>query len=525
MGNSPTSEALTQLRRRRAGVVLPLFSIRTESGWGLGEIPDIPRLAAWAHQAGFSVIQLLPVNAVSGADPSPYAAVSAFALEPVYLALDDCEDFTAIGGRDALTPAARERLEHALRAPLVDWGSVRASKAEAIGLAFDHFLREEWQQRTRRAGELAEFVKANRAWLDDFGLFAVLHDEFQKSWLDWPTELRDRDPGALEGARQQHRDAILRVQWTQWQLDVQWRRAREGAGAVGVALMGDLPFMVGVDSADVWANRRLFRTDARVGTPPDEFSATGQDWGLPLYDWPAHTEDEFGWIERRAQRSGELFGLYRIDHVIGFYRTYFRTSDASEGGFSPAEEPDQLALGERVVRVMMRWAEVIAEDLGTVPPFLRPSLETLGVPGYRVLRWEKDEQGAYRDPATWPEVSVCTNATHDTDTTATWYDSLASDERQLLHTIPALAALEPDQPFDDAVRDLFLTALYDSPSRLVLVLLQDALGSRERINTPGTQEPVNWCYRMPMTVAELTADGDSARRLSELAEKTGRRGP
>jgi 4-alpha-glucanotransferase len=289
--------------------------------------------------------------------------------------------------------------------------------------------------------------------------------------------------------------------------------------------MGDLPFMVGVDSADVWAHRRLFRTDARVGTPPDEFSTTGQDWGLPLYDWPAHIEDGLGWIERRAQRSGELFGLYRIDHVIGFYRTYFRTADDTEGAFTPAEETEQLALGERVVRVMMRWAEVIAEDLGTVPPFLRPSLETLGVPGYRVLRWEKDEAQGYRDPATWPEVSVCTNATHDTDTTAAWYDALSVDDRQELQSIPALASLDPAQGFNDNVRDLVLTALYDSPSRLVLVLLQDALGSRERINTPGTRDAANWCYRMPMTVAELAANGDVARRLSELAARTGRHGP
>jgi len=524
MAKSPTSKSLTQLRRRRAGVVIPLFSIRTESGWGLGEVSDIPRFAAWAHAAGFSVLQLLPVNAVSGADPSPYAAASAFALEPLYLSLDDCEDFSAIGGRAALAPAARERLDQAVRSPLVDWPAIRAVKREAMSLAFDRFMREEWQKQRPRAAELAAFVEANRGWLDDYALFAVLHDQFEKSWLDWPAALRDRRPEALEAAREQNRDAVLFNEWTQWQLDRQWRQARDGAGAVGVAIMGDLPFMVGMDSADVWANRDLFRTDARVGTPPDAFSATGQDWGLPVYDWKAHMEGEFAWIEQRARRSGELFGIYRIDHVIGFYRTYFRSADGTTSGYTPADEPAQLALGEHVVRLMSRWAEVIAEDLGTVPPFLRPSLEQLAVPGYRVLRWEKEEDGSYRDPATWPEVSVCTNATHDTDTTAAWYDALSLEEREALRAMPALADLDPARAFDERVRDLFTKALYDSPSRLALVLLQDALGARDRINTPGTLEPANWRYRMPMTVAELAADRELTERLSEIATVAGRAG-
>ena len=176
------------------------------------------------------------------------------------------------------------------------------------------------------------------------------------------------------------------------------------------------------------------------------------------------------------------------------------------------------------MRVMTRWAEVVAEDLGTVPPFLRPSLEKLGVAGYRVLRWEKDGE-VYRSPSSWPESSVCTNATHDTDTTADWYDALSREDREKLREIPALAALDPDAPFDDKVRDLLLEALYDAPSRLVLVLLQDALGTRARINTPGTVDAANWGYRMEMSVDELAADRQAAERLSRLANESGRAVP
>jgi 4-alpha-glucanotransferase len=511
----------TQRRRRRAGVVLPLFSLRTQSGWGLGEIADIPRFARWAQAAGFSVLQLLPVNEVSGADPSPYAALSAFALDPVYLSLDACEDFKAAGGREALSPEQRARLDAAENAPLVDWGSVRALKREASALAFERFLRDEWRKQSERAEQLAAFMKSSRSWLDDYALFIVLHEKFGKSWLEWPRDVRDREPAAIARARDEHADALLRAKWLQWQLDLQWRQARREASGLGVELMGDLPFMVGVDSADVWSNRQLFRTDLRVGTPPDDFCDEGQDWGLPVYDWRVLEENGFTWIKARAMRAGELFSLYRVDHAIGFYRTYFRSSDGKSSGFTPADETAQLLLGERLMRLMTRWAEVIAEDLGTVPPFLRPSLEKLGVAGYRVLRWEKDPEG-YRDPASWPAVSVCTNATHDTDTTAEWYDSLSREDREQLRGIPALASLDPERGFDESVRDLFLHVLYDAPSTLVLVLFQDALGSRERINTPGTVDASNWAYRMPMTVAELSSDQQTTERLAQLARDAGR---
>jgi isoamylase len=510
-----------QRRRRRAGVVIPLFSIRSNSGWGLGEITDLPRFASWATRAGFSVVQVLPVNEVSGIDPSPYAALSAFALDPVYLSLDACEDFQSAGGRDALPAEMRARLERAASAQLVDWQSVRAVKRQASALAFERFFREEWQQKTARAAQLGAFMKNNRAWLDDYALFIVLHEKFEASWLNWPADLRDRNPGAIARVRDEHRDALLQAKWLQWQLDQQWRRARRDASAMGVDLMGDLPFMVGMDSADVWANRHLFRTDLHVGTAPDESSDTGQDWGLPVYDWAALAETDFAWMKARAMRAGELFGIYRIDHAIGFYRTYFRSADGKSSGFTPADEVAQLSLGERLMRLMTRWAEVIAEDLGAVPPFLRPSLEKLGVAGYRVLRWEKDAD-AYRNPAAWPAISVSTNATHDTDTTAAWYDALSPEEREQLRAIPSLATLDMEKPFDAHTRDIFLKLIYDAPSTLALVMFQDAMGTRERINTPGTVDPANWAYRMTMTIEELTDDRASTERLAQLARESGR---
>jgi isoamylase len=508
-------------RSRRAGVLIPLFSLKSEKGWGVGDIADLPRFAEWAAHAGLSMIQVLPVNEASGADPSPYAAVSAFALDPVFLCLETCEDFQAIGGLNALSPEQRQELEALRASPIVLWQRVRKLKREATHLAFLRFVRDEWKKKTARARDLTAFQVEHRAWLDDYALFSVIHQRLQKAWVSWPDGLRTRTPEAIASLRREFAEDLLERAWLQWQLDLQWRHARADAGRLGVSFMGDLPFTVASDSADVWANPKVFRPDLRVGTPPDAFSATGQDWGLPAYDWNNLRRSEFAWIRARAARSGALFSAYRVDHVIGLYRTFVRSSPESEGGFWPANESAQVSLGETVLRVMRTSAEVIAEDLGAVPPFLRPSLERLAVPGYRVLRWEKDGN-AFRDPAAWPKLSVATNATHDTDTTADWYENLPADERKALAKIPGMENLATRDRFDDFVRDQLLGLMYRAPSQLVISLFADLLGQRDRINVPGTLSEANWSYRMPMSIEELAQQGTTTERLLVLAKETGR---
>src|SRR4029079_3846701 len=204
------------------------------------------------------------------------------------------------------------------------------------------------------------------------------------------------------------------------------------------------------------------------------------------------------------------FGLYRVDHALGCYRTYARSVDGRTAGFSPPEEQDQIQRGEHLMRMMSRFGEVIAEDLGALPGYLRASLERIGVAGYRVLRWEREGENGqdFRDPASWPEISVATNATHDTDTTADWYDGLTPEERERLRRIPALAALDPSTPFGPAAPDALLRALYAAPSTLTLVPLEDLLGGRGRINDPGTAAG-NWTYRAPATIDELAADEET----------------
>jgi 4-alpha-glucanotransferase len=510
-------------------VLIPLFSVRTKAGWGLGEIPDVVAMARWASQAGIRVVQMLPVCAVSGGETSPYSASTAFAIDPIYLGLDACEDFVAAGGRPDLSTVDRQLLDDVAAAATVPWNRLRPLKERGMRMAFARFRGHEWRRRSKRARLLTQFREENHDWIEDYALFAVLHRQFDEHWQDWPAELADRRPAALARAAKEHAEEILFVLWQQWQLDEQWRAARAAAAALGVDLMGDLPFVVAEDSADVWKERTLFRLGLRVGAPPDALCAEGQDWGLPLFDWRAMERTNFEWMRRRAERNGQLFGLYRVDHVIGMYRTYYRSADGKKTGFSPSDEEAQIRLGETLLAIMDEYGEVIAEDLGMVPEFLRPSLSRLQLPGYRVLRWEKDDlwrdgrmQQFFRDPAKWPGISVATSGTHDTESQAAWYDGLPPEHRGYLARIPGLEQLDASRAFDDGVRDALLRVLYGSASDLCLVPLQDLLGTREQVNVPGSVNEHNWTYRMAIDVDALCADQATSERLVSLSAESGR---
>jgi 4-alpha-glucanotransferase len=517
---------------RRAGVTLPLFSLRGERDWGVGEIPDLGSFAPWARDAGLSVVQLLPVSEPSLGQSSPYAALTAFAIDPAFASLAEMEDFRTAGGEEALPSAARKALAKARAAKEVRWEQVRIAKEAALELAYRSFAERERSPGSARARQLAEFSRREGGWLGDYALFRALKQAHGGvSWTDWPSAVRDREPAALERAREKHRERVRYYEWLQWQLDRQWHAARAVSEKAGVTLMGDLPFMVATDSADVWARQGEFRIDASVGVPPDAFSADGQDWGLPVYRWSVMAKNGYAWMRDRARRAAELFGLYRVDHVVGLYRTYFRPLDGGERAFVPSEVGDQLALGEAVMTILKRGGgddagadHVIAEDLGVVPEFVRESLTALGVPGYRVLRWEKDGE-AYRDPRTFPALSVATTGTHDTDSLADWWETLPSVERTSLLALPDLAPLWAKAPvdFDDAVRDALLALAYHAGSDLVLVPFPDLFGLRDRINTPATVNDVNWTWRMPRSIALLRADRAAAKRLAGLARESRRR--
>jgi 4-alpha-glucanotransferase len=481
---------------RRSGLLIPLFSCPSTTSWGIGEIGDIAATTSWLAGAGQSVLQLLPLNAMARGQHSPYSALSALAVDPIYITMANVPEFQAIGGESSLDAGSLDALASVRASSRVDYTAVRLLKRTALGSAFGRFYEREWQRDSPRAVALRRFVHAEARWLDDYALFRALHArEGGRPWMEWPARLRDREPEALADARRELAADVLFYEYLQWTADTQWQDARRVAHANGVALSGDLPFMVDANSADVWVHQTSFRLDASIGVPPDAFSATGQDWGMPLYRWDEIAAGGFAWLRQRAARSAALFDAFRVDHLVGLYRTYARPLDGGAPFFTPAGQDEQVALGERVLGIMRdTGAGIIAEDLGLVPDFVRASLQRLGVPGFRVFRWERrwDEPGQpFRDPREYPRVSVATSGTHDTEPMAIWWDRATADERRQVD--PELA----DRPFDHVVRDRLIEMLVASGSELVIFPVQDVFGWRDRINEPATVNDINWTYRLP----------------------------
>ena len=514
---------------RRAGLLLPLFSARSTRSWGVGDIADLARLGPWLRASGFRLLQVLPVNDMATGQTSPYSALSAMAIEPLYIALDDVPEVQALG--EAAFPGGRTHRRAELNgSPMVPYENARVIKETALHRAFEHFRATEWARSTARAKDLHAFIAEQHWWLDDYALFRVLHDHYDaRAWWDWPTGLAAREPEAMTEARAAHADAILETCWTQWIAQRQWEQARRDLD--GIALIGDLPFMVSGDSADVWAHQSLFSREASVGTPPDAFSETGQDWGLPVYLWDAMRADDFGWLHARGRRMAAMFDGFRIDHLVGFYRTYWRPSNGDPPFFVPSEEDDQRQLGEEVVAAFASaGAALIAEDLGTIPDFVRASLQALELPGYKVLRWERDwhaEGQPFHDPMQYVSTSLATTGTHDTDMLADWWDAAAGDERAALLALPDLSSrgFTPQQPFDDALRDALLDLMMHSGSDLVVFPLQDVFGWRDRINVPATVGPENWSWACPVPVDRLLDDPiarERAEMLRRMAIASGR---
>jgi 4-alpha-glucanotransferase len=514
---------------RHAGALVPLFSIPSRSSWGIGEIPDLPRFARWLETAGLDIVQLLPVNEMQQGQSSPYSALSAMAIDPIFIAVHEVPDFVDAGGEAALSPQDRQNIDAARTAPRIVHDAVRQAKTHALRRSFDHFLRQHWEARSTRAAGFREFRDRERWWLHEYGLFRALHDEHEaRYWLEWEPGLRDRDPSALAAACERLGPAILYYEYLQWLADEQWQRARRDCGDVGI--FGDFPFMVSGHSADVWSRQDEFRVDASAGVPPDAFSETGQDWGLPVYRWDVIEPGGYEWLRERAQRCAELFDGFRVDHLVGFYRTFFRERDGRTA-FIPEGEAKQRAQGERLMALFRECgARIIVEDLGTVPDFVRESLARLRVPGLKVLRWERewDQEGQpFRDPADYPQHSVATSGTHDNEPLADWWDAAGPEERRCVDDVPMLRAAgrSRDEPFSPALLDALLEALFGARSDLLLLPVQDIFGWRDRINTPAVVSDENWSWRLPWPIDDLMTHPEAqarARVLRTLADRHAR---
>lgn len=309
------------------GVVVPVSSLKSRDSIGIGEFADLVPLGRWAAANGLEMIQILPVNDTAY-ERSPYSALSAFALHPVFGRLQDFPEAETVKGirEDIDTLAAR-----------LPTGS-RVDFAAALGGKLE-ILRKMWQGSPSSARKDAEVWAADNAWVKNYALFSLLREtEELRSWVDWRNN-RDPSKKDLEKLWKKHRKAAGFWIWMQWRLEEQFRSAASALDEMGVALKGDIPILITDDSADVWAERENFHLDFRAGAPPDALAPGGQNWGFPTYDWKYLRESDFRWWRDRLAQAAKFYHAYRIDHVLGFFRIWaVPETDVSalNGRFDPA---------------------------------------------------------------------------------------------------------------------------------------------------------------------------------------------
>ena len=524
--------------RRRAGLLIPLFSCPSTASWGIGDIGDVEPVTAWLAAAGQRVLQLLPLNEMAPGQQSPYSAISAMAIDPIFIQrAAACPSSRRSAARRRCAPAIATALAAVRRAPRIDHRTVRRLKQRALRAAFERFLERRMAPRHRARARAARVRRASRR-----GGSRTTACSARFTCANTSGRGPNGRPSCSAASR---RRSIARAASSPTKCcsisTCSGSPARSGSRRAqhthGVALFGDLPFMVDGDSADVWARQHQFRLDVSVGAPPDAFSATGQDWGMPLYHWDAWRAEDFRWLRERARRSADLFDGYRVDHLVGFYRTYGRPKDGGEAFFTPADEPAQLALGERLLELFRGAGRRDHRRGSRHRARLRPRVARAARRA-RVsacFRWERHwhtDGQPFRDPSEYPPLSVAASGTHDTEPLAVWWDGAPEDERaqgeprcRRSSGSPA-APISSHAPFDAAVRDVLLEALFASGSDLLLLPMQDAFGWRDRINEPATVSDENWTFRLPWPVDRLDEVPEARERKDQLrawAEKYGRR--
>ena len=408
--------------RRRAGVTTPLFSLYSKKSVGIGEAPDLKLLVDWCKKTGLSIIQLLPLNDV-GFDFRPYDAQSSMALDPMYLSLEelaDCDLKAFVKDIKALRkefPAGQGRVNY----------GIKKAKLELLATIFAS------PASSKTGKKFLNFLKVNKSWLEDYAVFKVLKDEFQMSgWMDWPDEFREKQPKAVAAFVKKNKNKVLFYKWLQWQLYEQFGSVKAYAAKCGVLLMGDMPFLVSRDSADVWAHQEYFRLDLSSGAPPDLYFAQGQRWGMPPYAWGKIAADGFRYVRQKMKCAEALFDLFRIDHFVGMFRLW--TISLSEplehagmhGSFDPQDDRLWKAHGQKILGVMLGSAKMLpcAEDLGVVPKCSYEILEEYKIPGSDVQRWVRNwgKDYQFKSGDIYRENSMAMLSTHDTSAFCAWWE-------------------------------------------------------------------------------------------------------
>ncbi len=492
--------------QRSSGLLLHVSSLPTP--WGVGDFG--PSAVAWVDRladAGQAWWQFLPLSP-PGRGNSPYEPFSTFALNELFLSPEWLVEDSLLPGGLPAPLAATDR---------VDYPAVNELKQALLAQSQQNFHRA---ASSELRYDFEEYCHAQAGWLDDYALFRALRVELSDRELhDWPAELMRHQPDARAAASQRLSETIERFRLGQFLAHRQLRRLGDHARARGVGLIGDVPFFVSPDSSDVWAHPELFLLDAErrpqfvSGVPPDYFSAEGQLWGGPLYDWDAQRRTGYDWWITRIATVLSLVDLVRLDHFRAFAAAWHIPAGAKtaiQGEWRPGPGADFLS----AAKARLGSLPLIAEDLGLITPDVIALRDQFHLPGMRVLQFALDgDPDNLFLPEHYPAEVVAYTATHDNQTSRGFYETLSDDAR---HTVWKCVGrpIEPDEAAFEMIR-----LIWESRAMLAITPLQDLLnlGSEARMNWPG--RPLdNWKWRA--TAEQLASPAFD--RLHELTQKTGR---
>jgi len=485
----------------RHGICLPLFSLKTEKGNGI-------------------VLQLLPLYDSQG-DPSPYSPVSAFALNPIYLSLNKLQNFDHSAIRRGLLSSLRSFNSN----PRVDHKGIYQLKMEYLN---DYILTEGNDLLNEESYQ--QWYRKSRDWVLPYALYKSLAElSGTVDWEIWREEWKN-PRGQWEALYEKYRPLMEKHCLVQFLCHRQMKEVKNFADASGILIKGDCPILISRKSADVWANRHLFKLNYRAGAPPDDFNREGQDWGFPVYAWDSQSDALFSWWKNRLAALEPYCHLYRLDHVVGFYRIFalWNEDGTDRSGFIPEDHSLWISGGESRMKALLEASCMlpIGEDLGTVPEEVKTSLNSLGICGTKVLRWEKrqDNSDIYLPFEEYTPLSMSTVSTHDTETLAAWWKTHRKDAQ-------AFSQLMGWNEYDDLTYDRYfqiLKACHTTPSLFHINLIQEYLGlfkplvfedlNRERINTPGGSTEENWTYRTKPTIEEIMEHQGLREAMSELSK-------
>ena len=499
-GNLKNEEGIIM---RESGILMPVSSLPGPYGigcFGAEALKFVDFLAA----AGQHIWQLLPLSPTGYGD-SPYQSCSAFAGNPYFIDLDALK-------ADGLLTAAQLKAEPWGTDPLsVDYGTLYTSRYKVLRAAYAAW-REKYAGRFGCAhyypDDYYAFTLTNESWLNDYALYMALKTaNGMKSWAEWPREYRLRDAGALAGFAAGQEEEIGFWKFLQYEFAVQWKKVKDYANEKGIKILGDIPIYVSADSVDAWVGGELFELDAQggfarvAGCPPDYFSADGQLWGNPLYNWPYHKQTGYAWWVRRVRHALGIYDLLRIDHFRGF-DTYWAipagSSTARTGKWEIGPGMDLF----RALEAALGKLPIIAEDLGDLVPSVRKLLADSTFPGMKVLQFAFGGGDNEYLPHNHVKNSVVYPGTHDNTTLTDWWVNAAPAKEKAnaaayLHLTPCKpTAKEVAAVRTDAARTALLRAALGSVADRAIIPMADwlGLGAEAHLNTPGKLGG-NWAWR------------------------------